>query len=60
MRNDALRAEIKTARLYQYEVAEKLGVTEMTLIRWMRKELPQEKVDAIRRAISEVKGGERA
>lgn len=45
--NMAIRNKIKAAGVFQYQVADRLGVSEMTLIRWLRKPLPKEKEDAI-------------
>lgn len=42
MANADIRNAIKKKNVYQYQVAEKLGVTEWTLVRWLRKEVPEE------------------
>ncbi len=54
MANAEIRKLIKSSRLYQYEVAEKIGVTECTLIRWLRKELPESKKQSVLQAIKEL------
>ena len=54
MNNVDIRKEIKRNNLYQYQVAAKLGVSECTLIRWLRKELPEEKQAQIMQIIAEL------
>ncbi len=56
--NDAIRQKIRASRIRQYEVAAKIGVSEYTLIRWLRRELTQEQTDKILHAIDELKAGE--
>ena len=51
MCNEAVKKEIKNAVLFQYQVAAKLGVSEMTLIRWMREELPEKKRQMVTQAV---------
>lgn len=57
MCNEAIKKEIKKAGVYQYQVAAKIGVSEMTLIRWMREELPEEKRQLVYEAIQSLKVG---
>lgn len=52
--NEKLKAEIRKAGIFQYQIAKKIGVSEQTLIRWLRFELSDEKNVAIRQAISEL------
>lgn len=54
-RNQEIRQAIRKARIYQYDVADKLGISENTFIRWLRKELPQDKKALILQAIEELK-----
>jgi len=53
MCNKQIREAIREARIYQYQVAAELGISEATLVRWMRTELSEEKrieaLEAIRR-----------
>ncbi len=49
--NDDIRRQIRQAGLYQYEVAEALGLTEWTFIRWLRKRLPADKAEKVLQAI---------
>lgn len=54
MRNQSIREKITAARLYQYEVAQHIGVSEMTLIRWLRQELSPDKLRKIEQAIADL------
>ena len=53
--NSQLKAEIKQAGLFQYQVADALGISEQTLIRWLRYELPQDKLERVRAAIAKLR-----
>lgn len=50
-----IRSSIRSAGLFQYMVAERLGITEATFIRWLRKELDPPKEQEILRVIDEIK-----
>lgn len=52
--NADIRAAIKESSLCQYQVAEKIGVSEFTFIRWMRNELSDERKQRILAAIKEL------
>lgn len=52
MSNDEIKAIIKKNRLYSYEVAEQIGITEFTLCRWFRKEMTEEQKEKILSAIA--------
>lgn len=54
MCNQDIKEEIKRTGVFQYQIADKLGVCEMTLIRRMRKPLPQEEKAKIRTIIKEL------
>ena len=54
MCNAEVREKMKKHRLYQYQVASKLGVSECTFIRWLREELPSEKKELVLSAIAEL------
>lgn len=56
MNNTEIRNLIKKYRLYFYEVAEKVGITEYTLSRWMRKELSETQKQRVLTAVSELTG----
>ncbi len=42
---------LKEKRIYQWEVAKALGITEFTLTRWLRDDLPADKAEQIMQAI---------
>jgi|GEM_PF-2951538 hypothetical protein len=54
MCNEEVREEIKDAGLFQYEIADHMGMCEMTLIRHMRKPLSQKETAEIREAIKKI------
>lgn len=54
MENKELKEQMKKSGLYLYQVANELGVCEMTLIRWLRFELPDDKKQAIIEAINKL------
>ena len=54
MENYEIRRKIKERRLYQYQIAAKLGVSECTLIRWLRTKLSPQKEKQILSAIAEL------
>lgn len=53
--NNDIRKTAKESGVYLYAVAAELGVSEPTLIRWLRFELPQEKKQRILSAIEQIK-----
>ena len=55
MENKDLRQEFRMADVRQWEVAEALGVSEMTFVKWLRRELPEEKKKQVREAILKAK-----
>lgn len=56
--NKEIREAIRKARVKQWEVAQALGIAEETLIRWLRRELTEERKTAIMSAIEKIKGEE--
>lgn len=52
--NADIRTAIRESVLCQYQVAEKIGVSEFTFIRWMRNELSDERKQRILAAIKEL------
>lgn len=54
-RNLDVRAAAKGAGVFLYEIAEKLGVSEPTFIRYLRKELPDGMKAKVLAAIEEIK-----
>ena len=54
MCNKDLRDEMRIANVRQWEVAEAIGVSEMTMVKWLRRELSDSKKVLIREGISKV------
>lgn len=54
MHNKDLRDEFRIANVRQWEVAEAMGISEMTLVKWLRRELTEEKKKLVREAIRKV------
>lgn len=55
MANSDVREAIHKSRLHQYEIAAFMGISEYTLVRWLRTELPPDKQAAILEAIEKLK-----
>lgn len=51
MCNTDLRDEIRIANVRQWEVAEAIGISEMTMVKWLRRELVDDKKALIRQGI---------
>ena len=57
--NTEIKQKIKQSRLYQYEIAAALQVSEYTLCKWLRHPLSEDREKAIEAAIqSLVRGGD--
>lgn len=54
MNNIEIRKTMKERRLFNYELAEALGISEFTLSRKLRKELPQEEKNKILQIIDQL------
>lgn len=54
MCNLDIRAAAKEKSVFLYEIADKLGISEPTMTRLLRRELPQEKKNDISKIINEV------
>lgn len=54
MCNKDLRDEMRIADVRQWEVAEAIGISEMTMVKWLRSELDDSKKALIREGISKV------
>ena len=50
--NEKIKSEIKRRHLYQYQVAAEVGVSEFTLLRWLRMPLTKEREDKLLSAIN--------
>ena len=47
MANQEIRQELRKANVRQWEVADSLGISEFTFTRWLRKELPTDRKNAV-------------
>ena len=54
MFNQDIRQEIKDAGLFYYQIAEQLGINDGNFSRRLRRELPPEKKEQIRKIIQEL------
>jgi hypothetical protein len=52
MCNKDLRDEMRIANVRQWEVADAIGISEMTMVKWLRKELGAEKKALVREGIA--------
>lgn len=52
MCNKDLRDEMRIANVRQWEVAESIGISEMTMVKWLRRELDDCKKALVREGIS--------
>ena len=55
MKNKDLKDAFRVAGIRQWEVAEAMGVSEMTLVKWMRVELTEDKRQRILAALEQLK-----
>lgn len=51
MCNKDLRDEMRIANVRQWEVAEAIGISEMTMVKWLRRELDDRKKVLVREGI---------
>ena len=51
MCNEDLRNEFRIANVKQWEVADAIGISEMTMVKWLRRELDDSKKALIREGI---------
>lgn len=58
MKNEEVKKLIKQSRFFNYEIAEQIGISEVSFSRWFRKELSEEQKQKIINAIEELKRGE--
>ena len=54
MKNMDLRQELRTANVRHWQAADALGISEMTFVIWLRRELSDEKKNRVRDAIKKV------
>lgn len=58
MENLEIREEIRKSRLFHYEIADALGVSESAFSKWLRSEMDAERKEKVIRAIETVKGAQ--
>jgi hypothetical protein len=51
MKNKDLRDEFRIANVKQWEVADAIGISEMTFVKWLRRELSDDKKKLVREGI---------
>lgn len=56
-RNERIKKMLKKKRIYLYELAATMGISESTLIRWMRVPLTDEHFNRLMAALQTMKGG---
>lgn len=54
MRNADIKNKLKEAKIFQWQLADKLLISEMSLVRKLRYELPQEEKQKILKIIEEL------
>ena len=54
--NQEVKKAMKEHKVKQWQIAERLGVSEFTLCRWMRHELPEEKKRMVLEAVEALGG----
>lgn len=54
MANEAIREKVKATGVRYWEVAERIGISDVTLCRQLRRELPEARQQLILRAIDEL------
>lgn len=54
-RNEDIKNEMNKSNILRNEVAESLGVSESTLYRWLRSEMPEKRKRTVMEAIKQLK-----
>ena len=54
MQDKDLRDAIRIANVRQWEVAEAIGISEMSMVKWLRRELPVDKKMRVQEGIRKV------
>lgn len=49
--NEEIRQQLRDTGLYQYDVADEIGINEITFIRWLRKPLDSDRLEIVQKAI---------
>lgn len=55
MANKTIREAIRNSGFYQWQIADEMGISDITLSRWLRKELPQDKQREVFEAIDRLR-----
>lgn len=53
--NENIRQEISDNRIFNYEIAEVLGIPESTFSKWFRKEMTKEQKESIQKAMQRIR-----
>lgn len=53
--NENIKNEISGNRIFNYEIAEILGIPESSFSKWFRKEMTMEQKERIKKAIQKIK-----
>lgn len=56
MKNIEIRKILKKKRIFNYEVAQELGITEFTFCRWLRSEFSEEQKELVLEAVDRLIG----
>lgn len=51
MKNVEIRETLRKRRIFNYEVAQELGITEFTFCRWLRSEFSEEQKELVLEAV---------
>lgn len=54
MANAEIRELLRKTRIHHYELAHALGISEGTLCKWLRTELPPDKREEVLKAVREI------
>ena len=54
-RNQDIREEARNSGIYLYKIAESMGISDITLMRKLRYEIPDDEKERIRRVLNELK-----
>ena len=60
MPNSEIRTIIRKNRLFHYEIAEALGISESAFSKWLRSEMDNEKKQKVIQAIESIRGKEQS
>ena len=52
--NLAIRKKIEKSGIHYWEIADRIGISDATICKWFRKELPEDRKEQILKAIEEI------